>query len=454
MATLGIRVCSLDVGQGMSTFVEIYDTNGQLIRTLLFDLGYTKAQNPATMDFLVRQINLRKPQPYIDGIFVSHKDRDHINLLDELLTRLPGVGIGMVRYGGRRSWYTQSSGYNVINVMAARCADPAKDVSGFPVGETDYDEELGFWGDIWDMDDVTVYLLAVNTPYGKEEVGAPEDDISKKPDGDQANSKSLICYLWYNGSGFTISGDATFPSIVYINKVLGKTKLPSTKMVLLPHHGSRKTTFGLSATNAAISDTARASVTTFARKMGGKTVIASANTKHSHPSLETTALFQQYSDTGTPWWEDPALENGKHYMTTYQDIDLGVGGPKKDAYRSLQTTWNVYSTLYKHPDISVNFSYPPLATYAPPDPPPLIPAGMNWLYTLGNNGLLVFRGVASERLIETSAEAFTTFAAKETIPETAPPPLPGPVTRTAPRPVRPALAVVGSNPLARLRIRR
>jgi hypothetical protein len=445
MATLGIRVCSLDVGQGMCTFVEIYNTDNNIIRTLLFDLGSTKAANPATLEFIAGQVKLRKPAPFIDAVFLSHKDADHVNLIGSLLKLLPAdMGIGTVRYGGRRAWYHSG----IINDLAKRCADADHDVSGFSVGDTNYDTDLGFYDYLWDMDDLTVYLLAVNTPYGDEVAGAAESTISTQPDHDQANSKSLVCYLWYNDAAFAICGDATFPALVYINGVLKNDKLGHTKMLLLPHHASRRTTFGLGRTNDDISDEARKSVNTFARKLGGQTLIASANTRHSHPSLETTALFQQYSDKGAAWWSDPVVKSGAHFITMYQDLDMGLGGPSAYAYRSFLTQWNVYSTLYMDASLAVKFGYPPLTPFTPPSPPPSFPAGVNYLYKVGNDKRISLEGVSSNRKT-TVAQALFGDDVQPAAPQPAPAQAPvlGPIRTVA----RPSLFATASTPLARLR---
>jgi hypothetical protein len=454
MATQKVLVYSLDVGQGMSTFVEIYDDNSDLIRTLLFDLGSSKNSDiagTATVTFLAAQINKRKPKPYIDAVFISHKDSDHVSLISKLLEKLPSdVGVGKVWYGGRYSWYTNTKG-NVLTELGKRTGKAGTDVQGFPVGVSDFDPDLGFFDFLWDMDDVTVHLLVANTPHKDEKLGTPEDNISKKPDGDQANSKSLVCYIRYGNNAFAISGDATYPSMVYMNQILGTSKLIFTKMLLLPHHGSRKTTFGLPSTSAPISDEARASVRTFARKMGSKTLIASADTKHSHPSLETTALFEQFADQGTIWWSDPDLPANRHFLTAYQDISLGLGGPATGKYRSFQTTWNVYSTLYEDGNLVGDFSYPPYAPNPPPDPNSMaidveFPWGMNWIYTVLANGNISLQGVSSGRTVSVAEELYgREYVEKKTAEKAAA----ATVRRTAP--VRPGLSEPGATALSRLK---
>lgn len=401
MATAGIQVYSLDVGQGMCTFVEVYNDADQIINVLLFDLGSSKNSGAAgrpTVAFLAQQIKKRTPEPFIDAIFISHKDSDHVSLIAALLKELPGVAVGRVCYGGRYEWYS-----TVLKELEKRCDN----IYGFGVGMSNFSREFGAYvGSLWNRNDVAVYLLAVNTPFKNEIAFSSYENISKKPDGDQANSKSMVCVVRYQSSDFAISGDATYPTLAYINTLLGNLRFTWVKMMLLPHHGSRKTTFGLPKTDAKISDQAKLVVQTFARNMGSKTLIASADTKHSHPSLETTALFQQYADQMPNWWQDDNLTGHRHYLSAFIDSDLvatGVKTIKKGFYKSFQTTWNVFSTLYFNGGTVGQFSYPPLADLPPPDPDAIeidFPWGMNWIYTAIAGGGVNLVGVSSNREVD------------------------------------------------------
>lgn len=403
MATKGMNVCCLDVGQGMCTFIEVYDDTNKLIRTLLFDLGSTKnsaVAGPATIAYIAKNIIARKgPDGYLDALFVSHKDADHVNLLTGLLEAVPKAKIGKVFYGGRYSWYQKSAG-NVLTALKERCAK-ATDVQGFPIGDTGF-VDGAFKTALWAQDGLSILLLVVNTPYGSEKKGDAESEISTSPDGDQANSKSLVCIAWLSrGDGFCISGDATFPTMAYTNTVLGTRKLLDMRMMLLPHHGSRKTTFGLPSSSAEIADEAMETIKTFGRNVGAKTLIASADTKHSHPSFETITIFRAYTDTLSAWWSDPNLSQGNHYLSTYLDLSMGDGGPDTGQYISFQNHWNVYSTLYCHPENVKDIEYPSwfgqVKTLPKPSKPS--PPGMNWIYWVPmENKPVTLTGVDSGRV--------------------------------------------------------
>lgn len=381
---------SLDVGQGMCTFLAYYkDGPPTLTSIVLFDIGSTKNKTRikgAVLEFLAEQIKKRAPEDgYLDAMFISHKDADHVNLISDLLKAVPNAKIGLVRYGGRSDWYRGT----LLADLGKRVDDVEGKPKGYPIAHSRWNSDEGKFEDpIWKSPDgsVNAFLLCVNTPRGDE--SGVESDMSSRPDGDQANSKSLVVALQMDEIWAIIGGDATYPSFQYINGYF-KKKLSKNIMTLLPHHGSRKTTFGLGATDGIISGEAREVVTTFARRMGGKTVVASADTKHGHPSLETVDLFAQFTMMA-PWWSDRSLGDGIHYVTTYVDLNLN-SAVTRDSYWTYQTGDNVYSTLYFNALNPAPFSYPPYARLSPKkkeeemkDAP--APEGMNWIYA--SNGTL------------------------------------------------------------------
>ncbi|MHA6195683.1 ComEC/Rec2 family competence protein [Pseudomonas wadenswilerensis] len=476
------RLYSLDVGQGMSTLFAVYDTAGNITALALFDLGSLGKRDvagPSTLEFLKKMALLREsPNGRIDAVFISHKDGDHINLffgsesgkdpLEGLLRLLPDMTIGVCRYGGRYSWYAGTAtvdkkSQNLLTLIKARTADPDNDVKGFPVGASSVLVEGGV-GPLWGGADYVVFLVAANAPYNGEAIGTAEDKISDKPNGDQANSKSLVLVVGVEAGGTMykaiIGGDATFPTFQYINYLVEGTG-KDVYMTLLPHHGSRKTTFGLPSKSKPISDEARGVVETYARLMSGKTVVASADTgsNYGHPSMETSQLFLQYADTSKTWWTDPLVGNGRHFTTAYIDYALNPGTYNYTGMKTVLTTQNLYSTRYY--DGAVLSS--PMVAYAPFVAFDTLPynsnfafaPGMNWIYTLlpqAMGFLIDFRGVSSNRLPKDQSlevlsadrllESFS-FVHREGLPEVEPPvqavaPLPSP--RVQPRPVIPGKA--------------
>lgn len=407
---------SLDVGQGMCTLATYYDSKNVLKAIALFDIGSSKSKSKIKdplLEFLKEKIIERDPPDgFLDAMFISHKDADHVNLIQELLDEVPDAEIGLVRYGGRYSWYKKSNG-NILDQLGKRVSDKKGKPKGFPIGDSNYNASNNqFENPIWQGDggNLSAYLLCVNTPYGDEEPGALESEISSTPDGDQANSKSLIVLLWMDEIQAVIAGDATYPSFECINGYF-KSYFGNNIMTLLPHHASRKTTFGLPKSDDEISKEAKKEVQTFAKRMLGKTVVASADTKHGHPSLETVELFLESTDKTKTWWTDPNIGSGFHYVTANVDLDIDIPPNDDDdnsyvvgyGYTTYLTPKNVYSTLYFARPDDPQFSFPP---YKPlktdrkkrrkVDPPP---EGMNWVYA--SNGKLsgtTLTGEDSKRL--------------------------------------------------------
>src|ERR1043166_2475679 len=427
---------SLDIGQGMCTVFEYYNEKDELKQIALFDVGSTKNAPNATLDFLGRRIIARQPpNGYLDILFLSHKDADHVNLVSRLLALVPNAQIGMVRYGGRYSWYETMDRKtrektNILTTLGKRTGFADAYVKGFPVGRSDYDPKTGQFGlPLWPGTNYDFYLLAANAPYKTEKVGTPESEISDRPDGDQANSKSLVIALQMAHIWTIIGGDATFPTFQYINGFFNKT-FTNTVMTLLPHHGSRKTTFGLNATAGKISDQSRKVVDTYAQRLAGLTAVASADTKHSHPSLETVDIFLAYTDKTTSWWSDPGL-NQKHYATAYIDINFKSGKKIPQTYTTYQTSQNVYSTLYYYSLSKPTFSYSPFVTPAEdPKTGVSFPKGMNWIYwNYSNSPATKLIGESSGRLEEVRQMMLRTAPGEPvTLPPRAVPPAPATVS--------------------------
>ncbi|WP_395787821.1 hypothetical protein [Aquimonas sp.] len=411
-------IYSLDVGQGMCTYVELID-NDTVVRNALFDLGSThnaSSAGGAALRFLGEQIVKRNPPDgHIDIIFISHKDADHTNLFGDLLKALPKMTIDEVRYGGRYDWYKvkvrgRDEYTNILNDLGARTSWAPYFVKGFSVGDTSWNAEANqFHPPLWSGTGFSANLLCANAPHRNETIGIDESSISERPNGDQANSKSLVIVLNIAGYQCVIGGDATFPTFQFINGKFDRTLL-NVYMVLLPHHGSRKTTFGLSATNARLSVEKRQVVDTYAKRMNGATLIASADTSHEHPSLETIDLFLQYADSGLPWWSDSALNSdppankGMHYVTSRVDITLSETVTVPKSYTTYQSSQNIYSTLYHYSPTTPQFSYAPFVAPAAVQPSTTaFTVGMNWIYNItpGDPEKVRLAGAPSNRLNDT-----------------------------------------------------
>jgi beta-lactamase superfamily II metal-dependent hydrolase len=392
MATGGIVVNVMDVGQGQGTFVEVYNTGSVLTNTLLFDLGSAKSSRAAgdpSIAYIVSKVS-SMAVPKIDYLSLSHKDRDHVNLVMRLIDAISEkikpkkLKIGKVRFGGAKGWYKDP--------LMEKLEEFCKDVDSLSLRQTGFTPPKT-WKSIWDENDVYVYVVLANVPT--DVIAMDMDDMDDRPDSELANSVSIVSLVYWNGNEFFINGDATFVTIQESNKVL-KAAVFNTKMVTLPHHGSRRTTFGLSESLEDASKESTEIVKTFAKKVNAKTVTASAEDfgNYKHPSYDVITLFNEYADQKKIWYFDPNLaDNDRHYLTAY--LDTPMTRSKKvtisPAYSSFETTMNVYSTQYCSPKHRGDYLAPPTnpvdAGTAFKKPPPIFSVGIQWVYTATSAGV-------------------------------------------------------------------
>jgi beta-lactamase superfamily II metal-dependent hydrolase len=414
MATSKIVVNALDVGQGCCTFVEVYESFG-LKATILIDLGSSKSTFAArdSINYMYGILS-GMSTPRIDLLVVSHKDRDHRNLLMELCEKFTpkALRIGMIRYGGLKSWYSYKKGGKTLNLfteIAKQCT--VSSLEGFPIGESSYDPKKGDWFPfLWVNGDVGISSVMANAPVDttREKIGNPQSMIVDEPSGERVNAMSVACSVYFDGSAFILPGDAEFPTFVAAVSVLKGLTTNYIDLMSLPHHGSRKTTFGLSSTSGNISSTERKIVETFAEIFKAKTIVASADTSFGHPSLEVIELFAGYTDS-TIWYTDPALGYNCHVLTANIDIPAvysdGKPVPTKGWFtftQSFISTLNIYSTLYKQFFSCGNILYTWSSSAKKPVMQPFdwsslslkqkgdLPYGASWVYTKakGSNTVL------------------------------------------------------------------
>lgn len=408
MATNGVNVSVLDVGQGQGTFVEVYDASDNLTNTLLFDLGSAKSSRTAgssSIDYIATKI-ASMAIPKIDYLSLSHKDRDHVNLLKRLIDAIhtkiaPNkLQIGKVRYGGAREWYSG----DLIKVLEG----VSSDVSSLNLRHTCYIKgPPEKWEAIWNENDVYVYIMLANIPTDSTLKDWSQVNVIGKPDSELANSVSIISTVRWNNTQFFINGDATFVTFEESNKIFSfLTTFDYVKMVTLPHHGSRRTTFGLSSSTYDATTAATAVVDTFAKKINAKTVTVSAEIfgTYHHPSYDVMGLFTKYTDS-TPWFKDPNLAGNRHYITAYLDVTTkdSKGVSLSGEYSSFESPTNVYTTLYAVPGYIHGYSIPPPNPVGPGTKwlstvkKPVFPIGVQWTYTINANGVITLTSPANRQ---------------------------------------------------------
>lgn len=361
MATGNVIVTAVDVGQGQSTFVEIYNDTAVLIHTLLFDCGTDKpsARTTTNLDYITAKA-LEKNPPGFDAIFFSHSDKDHISLAEYILKKVKAAKpstakVNRVWYGGCPENYIKYKGksneINPLNYLAKSGLCAVSDIKGFTADSTSYDTlTKSFTGRLWENPDKDVYVSALAANVISDDPDWDEsEDLSATKSAEEKNRVSLIACLFYAGASYVICGDATSRTMGAVNSLLaaGTTVFNKNIMTTLPHHGSRAT--GLAVKSGAVASTASiAVVDTFAALMKSVSITISAYEKHRHPSLE---LMNRFIPTQkTPILRDIHLvQKNAHRITSYIDVDITTGTAiiilNCFAY-SFESEINTFSTRY------------------------------------------------------------------------------------------------------------
>jgi len=405
MATGDVVVNVVDVGQGQCTFVEIYNTAGTLIHTLLFDCGTDKysTETVNNLKYIADKVSSMKP-PAFDSVFLSHSDKDHISLLKPLLGKfLPAKkpAIKEVWYGGNYTDYAKSS-FNILDYLKIQCY-----CNNFYAPDdnlTDYDPNNGRYKySLWISDDkeVSVSLLVGNVVSDKP--GSPRP-AKKQRTPEQKNRVSLICGLYYDKISYIICGDATMRTMGWVNYYFeGATVFNKNIMVTLPHHGSRTTGLDVSGAKDASSNAIK-TVETFSGILKSKTITASAtDTKNHHPSLELIEMFVPET-IQQPVLEDSRLkQKGVHVHRARAYIDEQLkffdGKIVQKTYKTFDTDKNLFTTNYSDTPAFV-FTFPtgsntvsaPKGTKSTNQP---INEFASWVYTTAASMVTMLEGRAN-----------------------------------------------------------
>ncbi len=374
----GIKFQVLDVGQGSGNFLEIYDTNGTLSTTMLFDLGSEHASKTAGAGSVEYIIDTLKgmAEPTIDTVILSHSDSDHINLMGQLFEAFspPGtvgknpdeiLSIKHAYYGGDRNLYKKGrskKSFNVITKMEKYLTD-SKAEGAFSLSADDssfYElpaRPLAF------VEDVLVFLMAGNIV--KESVTKVVTKKRKTPDGYTINTKSLVLLVYYKGVQILVTGDATGVTLLKCNQIINlsgaEAYFDNVFMVTAPHHGSATTTFdvcGLTEGDLNKVEYAEENLTNFVAYLKAQTLSASAErTNFKHPSARVLSYFWPKLSK-TIYYTDPTLATEKrHFYTAYflrKTYYLMIDPVKKVIeqwpasanWHTVQTAANVFTTIY------------------------------------------------------------------------------------------------------------
>jgi hypothetical protein len=241
MATGNIKYQVLDVGQGLGNFVEIYDTTGKLTSTILLDLGSSREAELAggpSVAYIVAKLK-EMDQPTIDTVFLSHSDKDHTNLVPDLLRSFYPVGtdgqdqkdtlqINVIRYGGDSAKYRRAvtdddkvPEPNILNLAEAYgplvggVREP--NIEAFSAGESSFVSGAAS-KPFRTVDEVDIYIIIANA--GETELFKSGRKRSLAQDDYAVNTNSLLVVVSFAGQQFVSTGDATAMTMAQANTVL------------------------------------------------------------------------------------------------------------------------------------------------------------------------------------------------------------------------------------------
>jgi len=335
MATSLISLTVVDVGQGQCTFVEIYNDEdpAELVHTLLIDCGSDKESDdtPTNLEYIRSKVGEMK-DPAFDCIVFSHSDKDHISLTKQLLegfTTKPKVK--KVWYGGAYDLYkkgkvTKSNPYpNILDWLKKNKYCEKKDISTPGSNFSNYDKATAkYTGNLWENTDadVKLYCLAANVLKAEPDWTKHDENV-KGTTAEAKNRVSIICALYFDGTSYTMCGDATNMTMAAMNNLFtGTAVFNNNEMVTLPHHGSSATGYKIKKGETPRSES-RKVVETFATLLSSRIITVSAFEKHRHPSL---MLMNSFPPTiNEPFLKDARLKDtNAHRVNCYVDIDLTV----------------------------------------------------------------------------------------------------------------------------------
>jgi hypothetical protein len=430
-----VAVTMLDVGQGSGTFIEIYDASSSTkpAATALLDLGSERAKNEAggpSVDYLVKQLNLMNKPARINFFSLSHSDSDHINLVQDLLSRFdppgtkkptkPILEILTVIYGGPRVLYSKRGGDNVIQEVEKYQPKGTKKPEPLPANNTSYWQSTP----VFAYNEVGIYLLVGNHVASEPRtIKTRTGDKKWKTDSYSLNTYSLIFVVEFDNWRYVVTGDATGATIAQANDIIKQRNINYVNVaaMTMPHHSSEPTTFGLTKSRTKrerekerVPDAAKKVVETFAASIKPRTIHASAEEVggYRHPSAFVMSYFWSYVDK-TSWYQDRKLTKKQHLYNAYfmeKDnfkITLNVVDPtsKKttkqseplprfDDWRSFATQHAIFTNRYYVRGQAYNPDKDETATF-PPNPgevtsiprsgantdPDSMPLGAAWRYT-------------------------------------------------------------------------
>ena len=368
-----IVVVQLDVGQGNSTFVEIYRNTKKnpdnLVATALFDLGSERAKREAgdpSVEYIVNKLN-SMTKPKIDFCSLSHSDSDHINLVQRLLSyfdppnttdpQKPILEVGKVVFGGPRRKFAKRNDPNVIDELERYQTGKTPKPGPLSANSCSFIRNTP----MFKINEVEFFLLIGNHARGKDQNFDEHIKQNRwRMDSYSLNTYSLIFVVVYAGWQYVITGDATAATISEANYLIKKYNVTFANVAVLnmPHHASETTTFSLTGRgsrhlkNKQVPTVAKGVIETFSSNIKPMTIHSSAEQvgHFRHPSAYAMSYFWDHTSKND-WYADPVLEGNLHFYNAYFEKEDGYSimlesNSEKLNDLLLSNNWYTFATNY------------------------------------------------------------------------------------------------------------
>lgn len=335
MATTKLVVGAMYSGQGMCTLVESYD-GATVTKLMLVDFGAEK-DSATAREFTLESLKSKiKSHGKIDVMIISHSDRDHWNLMWELLKKLDNAIKIDTAIFGIGSWENSAekfkedvlarvptkTGIHLLNSAFSDIKDKGAKLNRLDLG--------------WDG--VTFNILAASIQVWN--VYSGYDKVFSEP-----NTASIVLRVKFAEKYSVLTGDATGTTLKFINTAMGDYGLSGDcLMMTAPHHGALATLYD-----------SLTELEAFTKLCKPKCSLASAQMRggFNHPAVCVMATMAKYGGKD-------AYPGGPHSMvlsfydtsscsenTIYKELNkLPAEQARADSsWYTLKSDYNIFTTL-------------------------------------------------------------------------------------------------------------
>ncbi|MCY0916311.1 ComEC/Rec2 family competence protein [Massilia antarctica] len=336
MAIDEISVQTMYSGQGMCTVIVAYEASA-VSKLMLVDFGAEKDAGTAREHTLAALKTLIESHGVLDALVVSHSDKDHWNLLSELLDQLDAKIKITVAAFGTGNWVGAAQTFRA-KVEKRKAND--KTIKLLDSSYSDISPDTPKIIEEWDVgwDGVTFYILCASVNFFLDHDG---DVVAV----DETNTQSVVLMCSFADQNVFLPGDATGSTLQFLNNRMDGHAYHGTGfMMTAPHHGAIATL-----------DYSLGGLETFIDATEPKCALASAQLRggYNHPNICVMSTMAKYAGQN-------AFKGGPHpTVANFPGTDLCNANsifkilnalPKVVArsgyfWYGIKTDYNIFSTL-------------------------------------------------------------------------------------------------------------